>query len=407
MADTKEVEKSILDQIKYVMSEELEHESNNLKDDIIKIQSLAEALESEKEGLIKKLNSTELDLSKFQSETQVAMGVIYVKALEMYRLFLKVTEGENVEFNFYFLVESDTLINSSPVELFYQKINLNSLDDIINVVGTAFGNKQGSFKGYVRQQGKRISRSYQKETTSTRGGLDPIFLIHRQTLARYGRFFDVINKGEEIYKQNQGGYLMWKENNIWNLLQLKNSSIIREGTMTAIILEAKGGFDTALSFYKGYNDPTIYGRHKEIGIFAKRFLTNVSNRSAINGDDVSLPDLVAMIKSPGAKLPGIMQYVELADKIVNLKPLSKKKLKTLATRGGEKNPFDTNETFKEKIDNIVQVDNGKGLIKEIRKNFESLKEGTKEEKDFKEKMLKYIDAKNIDLEVDIGFFDIT
>ena len=131
--------------------------------------------------------------------------------------------------------------------------------------------------------------------------------------ARLNRYYE--KKKEEMSAesaskmQQQGGILMWKMGRDWTLARVLNKGDIKEAYAAALLSKHKTQEDKLYS--AGIGEPDYYS-HELISSFYESYITSVTNQAAIAGEDIIGDEAQYGVKSVGATMPSLNQYLEVA-----------------------------------------------------------------------------------------------
>lgn len=131
--------------------------------------------------------------------------------------------------------------------------------------------------------------------------------------ARLNRYYEKKREGmsaESASKmQQQGGILMWKMGRDWTLARVLNKGDIKEAYAAALLSKHKTQEDKLYS--AGIGEPDYYS-HELISSFYESYITSVTNQAAIAGEDIIGDEAQYGVKSVGATMPSLNQYLEVA-----------------------------------------------------------------------------------------------
>ena len=131
--------------------------------------------------------------------------------------------------------------------------------------------------------------------------------------ARLNRYYEKKKEGmsaESASKmQQQGGILMWKMGRDWTLARVLNKGDIKEAYAAALLSKHKTQEDKLYS--AGIGEPDYYS-HELISSFYESYITSVTNQAAIAGEDIIGDEAQYGVKSVGATMPSLNQYLEVA-----------------------------------------------------------------------------------------------
>ena len=131
--------------------------------------------------------------------------------------------------------------------------------------------------------------------------------------ARLNRYYEKKKEGmsaESASKmQQQGGILMWKMGRDWTLARVLNKGDIKEAYAAALLSKHKTQEDKL--YNSSIGEPDYYS-HELISNFYESYITGVTNQAAIAGEDIVGDDAQYGVKSVGARMPSLNQYLEVA-----------------------------------------------------------------------------------------------
>ena len=131
--------------------------------------------------------------------------------------------------------------------------------------------------------------------------------------ARLNRYYEKKREGmsaESASKmQQQGGILMWKMGRDWTLARVLNKGDIKEAYAAALLSKHKTQEDKL--YNAGIGEPDYYS-HELISSFYESYITSVTNQAAIAGEDIIGDEAQYGVKSVGATMPSLNQYLEVA-----------------------------------------------------------------------------------------------
>ena len=131
--------------------------------------------------------------------------------------------------------------------------------------------------------------------------------------ARLNRYYEKKREGmsaENASKmQQQGGILMWKMGRDWTLARVLNKGDIKEAYAAALLSKHKTQEDKL--YNAGIGEPDYYS-HELISSFYESYITSVTNQAAIAGEDIIGDEAQYGVKSVGATMPSLNQYLEVA-----------------------------------------------------------------------------------------------
>ena len=157
--------------------------------------------------------------------------------------------------------------------------------------------------------------------------------------------------------QAQGMLLLFKVDSIWQIARVLNMGDVKEAYVAALMTEHQN--DCLCS--AGEKGKPKYYNHNLIQMFFLKYIHNITNRPAIIEEDVQGSNVQYSVKSRGANLPSLNQYIDAAREVLKYKnPMSKEEISTyLATQ--DSNTFrnnlvnDLNELTDEEFQLLLQA----------------------------------------------------
>lgn len=141
------------------------------------------------------------------------------------------------------------------------------------------------------------------------------------TKARLMQFYFRSNAG---WNQRKNGILMWKESSKWTLANVNSFGDMKEAYVAALMTKHTAKMD---AMYKHAIGAPAYYDHELIKIFFENYISKVTNMAAIVEEDVVTKEGQYAVKSTGAGMPSMGQYLWTAQWISQQKKeFSKKKL---------------------------------------------------------------------------------
>jgi len=240
-----------------------------------------------------------------------------------------------------------TLVDKDSGEIIIYKLPLEAMLETVSYLGigakfTKNTEKQMDkiLKNYEGQSGVgKISQNQAKNISQN------AVYAYEGTYNRLNRFYDkkkqVLNRAKKANPdlnikqgeyQHQGGILLYKPAGEWIASKVINMGDVKEAYTNAILNP-----DT----YFNALDPgnPVYYSHLLIQDFFNKFISKVTNKGAVAGEDIETKDFQYAVKSINATLPNIFQFKELATQILNKKNgFSKEELEQiLQTKESERN----------------------------------------------------------------------
>lgn len=137
---------------------------------------------------------------------------------------------------------------------------------------------------------------------------------YKGVTARLNRYFEKKREslsGDAANKmQKQSGILMWKLSKDWTLARVLNQGDLKEAY--AAVLLAKHATQEDKIQHSPVGKPDYYS-HELISTFYNSYVTGVTNQAAITGEDIIGDTSQYGVKSIGANLPGLNQYLDTAN----------------------------------------------------------------------------------------------
>lgn len=129
--------------------------------------------------------------------------------------------------------------------------------------------------------------------------------------ARLGRYYE---KMGQTGAAAQGGLLMWKANHSWTIARVNNKGDLKEAYVAALMAKHQSKLDKLMGVAPGA--PAFYS-DEIVATFFNNYIYNVTNKAAITGEDVITSTGQYSIKSAGAEMPSLRQYVMVAEWIMS------------------------------------------------------------------------------------------
>lgn len=131
--------------------------------------------------------------------------------------------------------------------------------------------------------------------------------------ARLNRYYE---KTGQSGSSAQGGLLMWKMNSEWSIARVSNKGDLKEAYVAALMARHKSNLDKMMGTAVGA--PEFYA-DSLVQTFFENYVHNVTNKAAIAGEDVVTDEGQYSIKSAGAQMPSLQQYINVA-KWIQVRP---------------------------------------------------------------------------------------
>lgn len=132
------------------------------------------------------------------------------------------------------------------------------------------------------------------------------------TIYRLSQYFE--QRGENSRKtQRSNGILMWKLGKQWVFARVLNKGDVKEAYAAALLSKHKTINDKLYNIEQG--EPKSYS-HELISAFYHNYIYNVTNAPAIQEEDIVGDYKQYGVKSHAASLPGLKQYLDTADWIL-------------------------------------------------------------------------------------------
>ena len=159
-------------------------------------------------------------------------------------------------------------------------------------------------------KGEEISQIEKEENN----GLTQEHIIEAQsaykgTAARLTQFY---NKTGVEWWHRKNGLLMWKTSRVWTIAKVTSYGDAKEAYIAALMTKHQQNLDAL--YGKGPGGPAYYDDFL-IEAFFNNYINKVTNMAAIVEEDINLFGGIAQyaVKSSGASLPSLNQYVKTAE----------------------------------------------------------------------------------------------
>ena len=129
--------------------------------------------------------------------------------------------------------------------------------------------------------------------------------------ARLGRYYEKMGQSGAAA---QGGLLMWKMNHSWTIARVNNKGDLKEAYVAALMAKHQSKLDKLMSVAPGA--PAFYS-DEIVATFFNNYVYNVTNKAAISGEDIITSSGQYSIKSAGAEMPSLRQYISVAEWIIS------------------------------------------------------------------------------------------
>lgn len=164
----------------------------------------------------------------------------------------------------------------------------------------------------IKQLGKK---AVIKNNNSSNDSQKSANAAYQGTLNRLDRYWELRDKTYDINskgypRQKQQMILMWKINHDWHLATILNYGDVSEAYATAYLTE-KNSLPTDIGAEKYYS-------HDLIEKFYWTYIRRVTNLKSLINEDIVLEKIEYAVKSNNASLPGLTQFEELAQFIIDL-----------------------------------------------------------------------------------------
>ena len=126
------------------------------------------------------------------------------------------------------------------------------------------------------------------------------------TSNRLNRFFEVVKA-----RRKQNGILLFKQNSHWIGARVLNKGDLKEAYVSLLLSSHKEKLQCSLETYPEGTNP--YYSHELISYFFYNYVKKVTNLAAIIQEDVATKDKQYAVKGTGASLPGLNQYIKMAE----------------------------------------------------------------------------------------------
>ena len=220
-----------------------------------------------------------------------------------------------------------TLVDKDSGEVIIYKLPLEAMLETVSYLGigakfTKNTEKQMDkiLKNYEGQNGVgKISQNQAKNISQN------AVYAYEGTYNRLNRFYDkkkqVLNRAKKANPdlnikqgeyQHQGGILLYKPAGEWIASKVINMGDVKEAYTNAIL-------NPDTYFNALYPGNPVYYSHLLIQDFFNKFISKVTNKGAVAGEDIETKDFQYAVKSINATLPNIFQFKEVATQILNKK----------------------------------------------------------------------------------------
>lgn len=171
---------------------------------------------------------------------------------------------------------------------------------------------------------------------------------YQGTNARLGEYY---KKRGLSGSQAQGGLLMWKISREWNVARVTNRGDLKEAYASFLLTEHQSKMDHLVSHQTG--SPRYYD-DEMIEDFFHQYIYNVTNKPAIVEEDIITSVMQYGVKSAGAEMPSLDQYLKVAEWVSSRSSaFTKEELKTYL-----------NKTFNQDAHRNILIENINSLAKE-------------------------------------------
>ena len=201
------------------------------------------------------------------------------------------------------------------------KMSMNKLVELANEEGRLFLNS-GDLKGEEITQIEKENKE----------GLNKEHIIEAQSAYRgvAARLTQFYNKTGVEWWHRKNGLLMWKTSKMWTIARVSSYGDVKEAYVAALMTKHQQNLDKLYGLGPGqeaYYDDFL------IESFFNNYINNVTNMAAIVEEDVNLVGGKAQyaVKSKGASLPSLNQYIVVAESIKNRETPFQKNSKELDT----------------------------------------------------------------------------
>ena len=133
---------------------------------------------------------------------------------------------------------------------------------------------------------------------------------YRGTVARLGQYYNKIGVN---WTQRKNGLLMWKESGAWIVANVNSYGDAKEGYIAALMTKHKSNLDAL--FNQGIGNERFYA-DTLISAFYNNYISGVTNKAAIVEEDVVTENGQFAVKSSGASMPSLTQYLKAAQEII-------------------------------------------------------------------------------------------
>lgn len=130
------------------------------------------------------------------------------------------------------------------------------------------------------------------------------------------RLMQYYNKTGMEWWHHKNGLLMWKESKKWTIARVTSFGDMKEAYVAALMTKHADNMDKLYAINLGA--PTFYD-HQLIKVFFENYIQKVTNKAAIVEEDVVTDTEQYAVKSIGAGMPSMGQYIWTANWIVSQK----------------------------------------------------------------------------------------
>ena len=191
---------------------------------------------------------------------------------------------------------------------------------LLSLAKAVSGGKLDLSKSFLEAESLKVIEEQQKTDKNFKEHLDQVSRAYSGASARLNRSYEVLGT------TGGRGFLMWKIGSYWNIARVANKGDLKEAYIAALMIEHQSTYDHLYGISPG-NPP--YQSHELIDAFYNWHIGLIDNTPAIINEDVITQNLQYAVKSVGASLPAISQYVKTANYIKSrATPLSASELKS-------------------------------------------------------------------------------
>lgn len=189
--------------------------------------------------------------------------------------------------------------------------------------------------------------------------------MNQSDLAAQSAYSGTKNRLNEYYKkvkatQKQGGLLMWRKGDGWEIARITNLGIVKEAYTNALYTEHYNNLRQSSSKTPLMNvapGKPLYYSHGLIDVFYHEYLSKVTNAQALVEEDLNINGFQYAVKSKRAEIPSASQYEDFANVILSQKtPMTKQDLETYLSsikKSAQLAPL-VSSTLEDGVDTLMQ-----------------------------------------------------